>query len=219
MKSLKKQGCRKGTVNLVIGPGGSIGNFSGRERGCGYGDFYRKYGGWTEYYAGGGGKCQEAWPGAGREIPQHYFCGYGFGCGCGMGYAGNLFNQGEVCCAGSRIIIERSVKDEFVRRFAERAERMTLGNALDNPDMGPLVSEKHMNDVLSYIELGKQEGARLICGGTRYTEGKCAEGYFVKPAIFDGCTADMRIVREEIFRPGGNDSDLRNGGGGSPACK
>ena len=78
---------------------------------------------------------------------------------------------------------------------------MTLGNALDNPDMGPLVSEKHMNDVLSYIELGKQEGARLVCGGTRYTEGKCAEGYFVKPAIFDGCTADMRIVREEIFGP------------------
>ena len=114
---------------------------------------------------------------------------------------GIFFNQGEVCCAGSRIIIEKSVKDEFVKRLAKRAEGMTLGNPLGNPDMGPLVSEKHMKDVLSYIKIGKKEGAKLVCGGYRDMKGECAGGYFVRPAIFDECTSDMRIVREEIFGP------------------
>ncbi len=72
---------------------------------------------------------------------------------------------------------------------------------MNNPDMGPLVSEEHMNTVLNYIEIGKQEGAKCICGGQRYTEGECARGYFVRPTIFDECTSDMRIVKEEIFGP------------------
>ena len=67
--------------------------------------------------------------------------------------------------------------------------------------MGPLVSEKHMEDVLNYIEIGKNEGAKLVCGGYRYTEGDCAKGYFVRPTIFDECTGGMRIVQEEIFGP------------------
>ena len=58
-----------------------------------------------------------------------------------------------------------------------------------------------MNDVLKYVELGKSEGATLVCGGYRYTEGECGKGLFVKPTIFDNCTSDMRIVREEIFGP------------------
>ena len=74
----------------------------------------------------------------------------------------------------------KSIKDKFVKRFAERAEKMTIGNSLENYDMGPLVSEKHMNDVLKYVELGKSEGATLVCGGYRYTEGECGKGFFVK---------------------------------------
>ncbi len=114
---------------------------------------------------------------------------------------GIFFNQGEVCSAGSRIIIEESFHDEFVARLAERANAMTLGNGLDNPDMGPLVSKDHMETVLSYIEKGKAEGATLVCGGERYMEGDCAKGYFVRPTIFDNCTSDMTIVKEEIFGP------------------
>jgi len=114
---------------------------------------------------------------------------------------GIFFNQGEVCSAGSRIIIEESLKDRFVKRLAERANAMTIGNPLENPDMGPLVSKKHMETVLKYIEIGKEEGATLACGGYRYTEGECAKGYFVRPTIFDNCTADMTIVKEEIFGP------------------
>ena len=64
-----------------------------------------------------------------------------------------------------------------------------------------MVSKKHMQDVLAYIEIGKQEGAKLVCGGYRYEEGECAKGYFVCPTIFDECTRNMRIVQEEIFGP------------------
>lgn len=114
---------------------------------------------------------------------------------------GIFFNQGEVCSAGSRIIIEESLHDKFVSRLAERANAMTLGNGLNNPDMGPLVSKDHMETVLKYIEIGKKEGATLVCGGYRYTEGECAKGYYVRPTIFDNCTSDMTIVKEEIFGP------------------
>lgn len=114
---------------------------------------------------------------------------------------GIFFNQGEVCSAGSRIIIEKSIKDAFVKRLAERAESMTIGNGLDNPDIGPVIDQKHMERVLAYIQSGIEDGAKLVCGGIRYTEGNCADGYFIKPAIFDDCCSDMKIVREEIFGP------------------
>lgn len=114
---------------------------------------------------------------------------------------GIFFNQGEVCSAGSRIIIQKSIKDQFVKRLAERANRLTIGDPLKNPDMGPLVSEEHMNTVLEYIQTGKREGAKCVCGGERYLEGDCAKGFFVRPTIFDDCSSDMRIVKEEIFGP------------------
>ena len=197
----EKAGLPKGTVNLVIGPGGSIGNFLAESADVDMVTFTGSTAVGQSIMRAAAGNVKKLGLELGGKSPNIIFADTDLDAAVEWAMLGIFFNQGEVCCAGSRIIIERSVKDEFVRRFAERAERMTLGNALDNPDMGPLVSEKHMNDVLSYIELGKQEGARLVCGGTRYTEGKCAEGYFVKPAIFDGCTADMRIVREEIFGP------------------
>ncbi len=114
---------------------------------------------------------------------------------------GIFFNQGEVCSAGSRIIVEESVKEEFVKRLAARANAMTIGNGLENPDLGPLITKKDMEKVLAYIRSGVEEGAQLVCGGERYTENGCANGYFVRPTIFDRCTPQMKIVREEIFGP------------------
>lgn len=112
-----------------------------------------------------------------------------------------FFNQGEICSAGSRILIEESIKDEFVAKLSRRANAMTIGNGLENPDIGPLITEQDMEKVLRYIRSGVEQGAKLVCGGERYTGNGCADGYFVRPTIFDGCTSDMRIVREEIFGP------------------
>lgn len=111
-------------------------------------------------------------------------------------------NQGEVCSAGSRLLIEESLHDRFMARLVERTKQIKVGNGLEEDvEMGPLVSENHMNRVLSYIEQGKQEGATLLCGGRRMTENGLDKGYFVEPTIFTDTTPDMRIVREEIFGP------------------
>jgi betaine-aldehyde dehydrogenase len=111
-------------------------------------------------------------------------------------------NQGEVCAAGSRLILQESIHNKFVDKLVARASviKVALGTE-PGAEMGPLVSESHMKKVLSYIELGKEEGAKLLCGGRRLEEGVFAKGYFVAPTVFDRCTPNMRIVREEIFGP------------------
>ena len=114
---------------------------------------------------------------------------------------GIFFNAGQVCAATSRLIIEESIKDEFVKRLASRAKAITIGAGMDNPDMGAIINESQMNKILGYIETAKKEGAHLVCGGKRYIEGECKNGYFIEPTIFDNCTPDMTIVKEEIFGP------------------
>ena len=114
---------------------------------------------------------------------------------------GIFFNQGEVCAAGSRIIIEESIHEEFVSKLKAKVERMTIGDPMKNPDIGPIITEKDMEKVLSYIKSGVEEGATLVCGGKRYTENGCDKGYFILPTVFDNCTSSMKIVREEIFGP------------------
>ena len=95
----------------------------------------------------------------------------------------------------------QTLVDEFLEKLVQKANAITLGPGMNNPDMGAIITEAQMNKILDYIESGKQEGATLLCGGERYTEGSCKDGFFIKPTIFDNCTKDMRIVKEEIFGP------------------
>ncbi|WP_266367439.1 aldehyde dehydrogenase family protein [Tellurirhabdus rosea] len=111
-------------------------------------------------------------------------------------------NQGEVCSAGSRLLVERSVHDEFVGRVADIARSIKLGHGLAaDVRMGPLVSAEHREKVESYIEIGKAEGATLLTGGKRPEGETFAQGNFVEPTIFTDVTPDMKIAREEIFGP------------------
>ena len=113
-----------------------------------------------------------------------------------------FYNQGEVCSAGSRILIQDTIYDKFVKDLVKLTKKIKLGNGLDEGvNMGPLITEDHMHKVLGYIETGIKEGATLLCGGHRATEGALAKGWFVEPTIFGDCTPDMRIVQEEIFGP------------------
>lgn len=111
-------------------------------------------------------------------------------------------NQGQVCAAGSRLLLQDSIYDPFIERLVARAGQIRIGSG-DHPDteMGPLISQAHMEKVLNYIEIGKQEGARLVCGGNRITKDGLDQGYFVEPTIFADTTPTMRIVQEEIFGP------------------
>ena len=109
-----------------------------------------------------------------------------------------FFNQGQCCCAGSRTFVEEKIYDEFVERSAERAKRRVVGNPLDkNTDQGPQVDHEQFKKVLSYVEAGKRDGARMMCGGERVGE----RGYFVAPTVFADVHDEMQIAQEEIFGP------------------
>jgi betaine-aldehyde dehydrogenase len=115
---------------------------------------------------------------------------------------GAFANQGEVCSAGSRLLIERSIHDRFVEAMLAKIPKIKLGHGLEpGVKMGPLISAAHMAKVLAYIEIGKNEGAKLACGGKRPEGAAFARGHFVEPTIFTGVRPDMRIAREEIFGP------------------
>lgn len=111
-------------------------------------------------------------------------------------------NKGEMCTAASRLLLHEDIYERFVAELASRARKLRLGDPLDpKTQMGPQISGRQMDRVLDYIEIGKQEGARLVCGGERDTEGDKARGYFVKPTIFADVAPSMRIASDEIFGP------------------
>jgi aldehyde dehydrogenase (NAD+) len=114
---------------------------------------------------------------------------------------GIFYNKGEVCAAGSRLFLEETLHDEFMGKLTEKVKSLKVGDPMDKATrMGPVVSKAQMETVLSYIEAGKQEGARLVAGGGRAGGGH-GKGYFVEPTIFDGVSNGMKIAREEIFGP------------------
>lgn len=111
---------------------------------------------------------------------------------------GIFVNQGQVCCAGSRVFIPKGMYDNVLSEMASYAEKVKQGPGLDpTTEMGPLVSKEQLNRVANYIELGKQEGAKVAAGGEYNREG----GYFVKPTVFEAVEDNMTIAREEIFGP------------------
>jgi aldehyde dehydrogenase (NAD+) len=111
-------------------------------------------------------------------------------------------NKGEVCSAGSRLIVHEAIYDRFLQELADQAKRMKLGDPLDgSTEMGSQISQTQMERILGYIEAGKQEGARLVCGGERDMEGSKAKGWYVKPTIFADVKPQMKIAQEEIFGP------------------
>jgi aldehyde dehydrogenase (NAD+) len=109
---------------------------------------------------------------------------------------------GQACTATSRAIVLESVADQFERKLVGRVKQIKVGNGLaEGVEMGPVVGEKEMNKILSYIEVGVSEGAKLILGGKRLTGPEHSKGYFIEPTIFTDVTPDMRIAQEEIFGP------------------
>lgn len=115
---------------------------------------------------------------------------------------GVFLHSGQVCSAGTRLIVEDSIADDFVADLAARAEKIRLGNGMDpSSETGPLVSEQHRAKVEAYVQQGISEGAKLVTGGSRPSDPALAKGSFYLPTIFDRCDRSMRIVREESFGP------------------
>jgi len=114
----------------------------------------------------------------------------------------NFFSSGQVCTNGTRVFVPQALKADFEAKVVERVKRIKLGDPLAaETNFGPLVSTPHMEKVLGYIAQGQAEGARLLIGGERVTQGELAKGNFVAPTVFTDCRDDMAIAREEIFGP------------------
>lgn len=114
----------------------------------------------------------------------------------------NFFSSGQVCTNGTRVFVPRSMLAAFEAAVVERVKRIRIGDPMAaETNFGPLTSFPHMENVLRYIESGKAEGARLLTGGGRATEGALANGAYVLPTVFSDCRDDMTIVKEEIFGP------------------
>jgi acyl-CoA reductase-like NAD-dependent aldehyde dehydrogenase len=114
---------------------------------------------------------------------------------------GIFYGKGEVCAAGSRLLVDRSIRSEFIEKVAARARKLTPGDPLDpKTRLGAISSRKQLENDLRYIELAKTEGAQLVAGGGRADIGT-GKGYFLQPTVFDGVTPEMTIAREEIFGP------------------
>ncbi|ROZ52937.1 aldehyde dehydrogenase family protein [Rhodococcus sp. WS1] len=109
-------------------------------------------------------------------------------------------NSGQVCIAGTRVLVQRSIYDEFVKRLADFSRTLTVGNGLDDVDLGPLVSKKQLDRVMRYIDIGQCEGARLVCGGKKVVA-EAENGFFVEPTVFADVKNNMKIAQEEIFGP------------------
>jgi aldehyde dehydrogenase (NAD+) len=113
-------------------------------------------------------------------------------------HLGLFFNQGQCCCAGSRVFVEDSIHDEFVRRIAEMNSARQLGNPLDpDTEQGPQVDQAQFDKIMDFVERGRKQGADLVCGGKRFGD----KGFFVEPTVFDNVQDDMDIARLEIFGP------------------
>jgi aldehyde dehydrogenase (NAD+) len=116
---------------------------------------------------------------------------------------GIFYNQGQVCCAGSRLFVEEGVKDEFLAKLTEKAERIAVGDPMDkSTQMGPQVSMEQLNRIKGYVDVARNEGAAVVTGGTSpELEGAFQKGYFFRPTIFADVNNRMRVAQEEIFGP------------------
>ncbi len=199
---LEEAGFPKGVANLVLGSGATVGNELAESKDI---DKVAFTGGITAgrtIMKAASGNMKGISLELGGKSPNVIFADADFDAAVDYGLFGIFYNQGEVCSAASRLLVEDKIYYKYVEKLVEKAKKIKIGNGLDKDvRMGPLVSEEHYNEVLSYIEIGKNEGAFLACGGKKPDGEQYENGFFIEPTIFTDVTPDMRIVKEEIFGP------------------
>lgn len=197
----QEAGLPEGVFNLVPGPGGKAGMALVRHPGVDKIAFT----GSTEVGKGimreAAGSLKRVSLELGGKSPNVVFADADMEAALRGAMTGIFYNKGEVCAAGSRLLVEQRVHDEFVGKLVERVKGLKVGDPMDKGTrMGPVVSAQQLETVLGYVEAGRQEGATLAAGGERVRVGD-GRGYFVQPTVFTGVSNAMRIAREEIFGP------------------
>ena len=199
---LDEVGLPKGVANLVLGQGSIIGQTISESNDVDMVSFT----GSTEVgrciMRAAAGNLKKISLELGGKSPNIIFADADLETAVDYGLFGIFVGAGQVCSSGSRILVQDTIYDEYVKRYVERAKKIKVGPGLnEDSNMGAIVSEAQMNSILSYIEKGKEEGATLLAGGHRLTENGLDKGFFIAPTVFTDVTQDMTIVREEIFGP------------------
>ncbi len=199
---LEEAGYPRGVVNLVLGSGSVVGNEIAQSHDVDKVAFTGSIKAGQSIMKAASGNMKMISVELGGKSPSIMFADADFETAVDYALFGMFYNQGEVCSASSRILVEDTIYDRFMDAFIEKTRKIKIGNGMeDGVRMGPVISEEQMNTVLNYIDIGIKEGATLALGGKRMTEGEYAKGFFIEPTIFTDVTPDMRIVREEIFGP------------------
>src|ERR671931_2439123 len=197
----QEAGVPEGVFNVVTGPGGKVGMALERDPRVNKIAFTGSTDVGKQIMREAAGTLKRLSLELGGKSPNIVFADADMEAAVKGALTGIFYNKGEVCAAGSRLFLEDSIHDTFMSKLTERVKGLTVGDPMDKSTrMGPVVSKAQMDTVLSYIEAGKQEDARLVAGGGRATVGN-GKGYFIQPTIFDDVRNTMKIAREEIFGP------------------
>ena len=195
-------GLPKGVANMVIGYGHTVGQTISESMDVDIVSFTGSTDVGRKIMQAASGNLKKVSLELGGKSPNIVFADADLETTVDYGLFGIFFGAGQVCSSGSRILVEASIYDEYVARFAERAKNIKVGPGLaEDTEMGAIVSEKQLNRILEYIQSGIDEGATLAAGGYRITEDGLDKGFFIAPTVFTNVTSDMRIVKEEIFGP------------------
>jgi len=197
----QEAGVPQGVFNVVPGPGGKVGMALVRHPGVDKVAFT----GSTDVGKGimreAAGSLKRVSLELGGKSPNVVFADADLEAALRGAMTGIFYNKGEVCAAGSRLLVEQRIHDEFVGKLVDRVKGLRVGDPMDKATrMGPVVSAQQLQTVLGYVEAGRQEGATLAAGGERVRVGE-GRGFFVQPTVFTGVSNTMRIAREEIFGP------------------
>ena len=199
---MEKVGFPKGVVNLVMGAGATVGNTLASSLDVDKVAFTGGIVTGRKIMCAASSNVKGISLELGGKSPNIIFADADFDTAVDYGLYGMFYNQGEVCSAGSRILVEDTIYDRYLEKLIEGAKKIKIGNGFEEGvKMGPVISKQHMEKVLKYIEIGKEEGATVALGGYRMTEPEYEKGYFIAPTIFTDTTPEMRIVQEEIFGP------------------
>jgi len=199
---LEEVGIPAGVANLVTGGGSTVGNELAESEKVDMVSFTGSTTVGRSIMKAASGNIKKVALELGGKSPNIVFADADFETAVDYALYGIFVNAGQVCNSGSRLLLEESIHDKFVESLISKAKKIRVGRGDDpSTQMGALVGEDHMNSVLDYIQIGIDEGAKLVCGGKRITSGGLEHGCFVEPTIFVDTTPDMRIVQEEIFGP------------------
>jgi acyl-CoA reductase-like NAD-dependent aldehyde dehydrogenase len=197
----QEAGLPEGVFNVVTGPGGKVGMALVRDARVDKIAFTGSTDVGRQIMREAAGTLKRLSLELGGKSPNIVFADADMEAAIRGAMTGIFYNKGEVCAAGSRLFLEDRIHDEFMSKLTDKVKGLKVGDPMEKTTrMGPVVSKAQMDTVLSYVDAGKREGARLVAGGGRASVGS-GKGYFVEPTIFDDVRNTMRIAREEIFGP------------------